>query len=79
MEDNNYDFWFWLNVIANFAQLESYEMNKKQISNDQLMQHLEKQDLIINDQTENYLKRIDDKLSKLLEKGDANNDNWRNL
>ncbi len=74
MEDNNYDFWFWLNVIANFAQLESYEMNKKQISTDKLMQHLEKQDLILNDQTENYLKRIDDKLSKLLEKGDANND-----
>ena len=31
MEGNNYDFWFFLNVIANLCQLESYEMNKNQI------------------------------------------------
>ena len=70
--ENNYDFWFWLNVIANFAQFESYEMNKKQISNDQIMHHLEEQDLVINDQTERYLKNIDEKLDKLLKKGENN-------
>lgn len=71
MEDNNYDFWFWLNVMANFAQLESYEMNRKQISNDQIMKHLENQDLILNEQTEVYLKQINQKLDKLLKKGDG--------
>lgn len=50
--DNNYDFWFWFNVIANLCQLESYEMNKNQSSNDKLMQHLEKQDIVLNEQTE---------------------------
>ena len=68
MEENNYDFWFWLNVIANIAQLESYEMNKTQISNDQLMKHLEKQDLVLNEQTETYLKQIIAKLDMLLGK-----------
>ena len=47
-------------------------MNKKQISNDEIMRHLEKQDLILNDQTEKYLKSIDEKLSKLLKKGETN-------
>ena len=68
--NNNYDFWFWLNAIANFAQLESYEMNKKQISNDQIMKHLTSQDLVLNEQTEKYLKSINEKLDKLLEKGE---------
>lgn len=67
MENNNYDFWFWLNVTANFAQLESYEMNKKQISNDQIMKKLENQDIVLNEQTEKYLKSINEKLDRLLE------------
>lgn len=64
--NNNYDFWFWLNAIANFAQLESYEMNKKQISNDQIMKHLESQDIVLNEQTETYLKSIDNKLNEII-------------
>ena len=66
--EENYNFWFWLEVIANIAQLESYEMNKKQISNDQLMKHLEKQDLILVEQTDTYLKSINEKLDMLLRK-----------
>lgn len=63
--NNNYDFFFWLSVVANFAQLESYDMNKKQISNDEIMKHLMKQDEILNlqdkmldEQTNIYLKEI---------------------
>jgi predicted hydrolase (HD superfamily) len=55
-------FWFWLNVVANYAQIESYELNKQQISNDQIMRHLqeqddvlEKQDRILDEQTNKYL------------------------
>ena len=77
--ENNYDFWFWLNVIANIAQLESYEMNKKQISNDQIMRHLENQDIVLNEQTEKYLKSIEEKLDKLLKRGDADNDYRRDI
>lgn len=70
MEENNYDFWFFLNVIANLCQLESYEMNKNQSSNDEIIRHLQSQDLVLNEQTEIYLKQINDKLDKLLGKED---------
>lgn len=55
--NNDYDFFFWLAVVANWCQIESYEMNKKQISNDEIMKHLEKQDDILNEQTNDYLKK----------------------
>lgn len=52
------NFWFWLAVVSNYCQIQSYEMDKKQISNDELMKHLEYQDMILNDQTNGYLKKI---------------------
>lgn len=58
-------FWFWLAVVANYCQIESYEMNKKQLSNDDLMKHLLEQDKVLDyqnnilqEQTNNYLKTI---------------------
>ena len=36
-------FWFWLAVVSNYCQIESYEMNKKQISNDEIMKELQRQ------------------------------------
>lgn len=58
-------FWFWLAVTANYCQIESYEMNKKQISNDVLMKHLleqdrilDKQNDVLDEQTNIYLKQI---------------------
>ena len=41
---NNYDFWFWLNVVANAAQLESYEILKHDFNNNDLMEYLKHQD-----------------------------------
>lgn len=74
MDNNNYDFWFWLSVMANVAQLESYEMNKKQLSNDDLMKHLQKQDnvleqqnQILDEQTTKYLKTIVEQNEKIIE------------
>lgn len=65
MNNNDYDFFFWLSVVANWCQLESYNMNKQQISNDTIMKHLLKQDEILNnqnnvldEQTNIYLKQI---------------------
>lgn len=37
-------FWWWLAVTANYCQIESYQMNKKQISNNKLLEYLEHQD-----------------------------------
>lgn len=45
--DNNYDFWFWLNVIANFAQLESYNILLHDFNNNDLMQYLKHQDELL--------------------------------
>lgn len=53
-------FWFWLAVVSNYCQIESYELNKKQISNDELLKYLEHQD---ND----YLKTIIEQNIQLIE------------
>lgn len=57
-QDGFGSFWFWLAVTANYCQIESYEMNKKQISNDQIMKHLLEQDKVLDEQTNIYLKTI---------------------
>ena len=65
MDNNNYDFFFRLSVMANWCSLESYQMNQKQLSNDDLTEHLQKQDdvlenqnRILDEQTTKYLKTI---------------------
>lgn len=73
MENN--DFFFWLAVVANWCQIESYGMNKKQISNDALMQHLQVQDDILDEQTNIYLKKIvnqNEEILKYLRGGKSN-------
>ena len=46
--NNNLDgfgsFWFWLGVVANCCQIESYELNLNQTSNDEIMKYLQFQD-----------------------------------
>ena len=76
MDNNNYDFFFWLSVMSNWCQLESYQMNQKQLSNDDLMKHLQKQDNVLekqnqmlDEQTTQYLKNIilqNEKILKIL-------------
>lgn len=79
MDNNNYDFFFWLSVMANWCQLQTYEMNQKQLSNDDLMEHLQKQDnileqqnQILDEQTKKYLDTIvrqNNEILKLLKGG----------
>ena len=79
MNDTNYDgfgsFWWWLAVTASYCQIESYEMNKKQISNDVIMKHLEEQDYVLDEQTNIYLKQILENQKEIINllKGDKNN------
>lgn len=60
--NNNYDFWFWLSVMANFAQLESYNILLNDFNNNDLMQYLKHQDELLekiinqNEQIINLLK-----------------------
>lgn len=58
MENNDYDLFFWLSVIANCCQIESYSLNKTQVNNDEIMKHLQFQDKILDEQTNIYLKKI---------------------
>ena len=63
---NEEGFWFWLGVVANICQLESYEMLIKDSKNSDLMNYLMHQD---ND----YLQQIieqNNKIIQLLEKGE---------
>ena len=46
--NNNYDFWFWLSVSANFAQLESYKILQNDFNNKDLMKYLEHQDKLLD-------------------------------
>lgn len=73
--DDYGSFWWWLAVTANYCQIESYEMNRKQISNDEIMKHLLNQDKILDEQTNIYLKQIlsnQKEIISLLKKGDIN-------
>lgn len=58
---NNYDFFFWLNVIANWAQLQSYDILLKDFNNNDLMEFLQHQDELLNkiiEQNEEILKLL---------------------
>lgn len=45
---DNYDFWFWLGVTANIAQLESYKILLNDFDNSDLMKYLEHQDNLLD-------------------------------
>lgn len=76
MNDGFGSFWWWLGVTANYCQIESFEMNKKQISNDEIMKHLQEQDKILDNQTNIYLKQIIEQNQEILKllKGGKNGD-----
>lgn len=62
---NEIDFFFLLNVVANMLQIQSYEMLKKEISNNDIMQSLKHQD---NDYLEKIIKQNQEIISLLKDK-----------
>lgn len=58
MENNS--FYFWLSVVANMCQLESYEMLLKDAKNNELMQYLQHQDT-------DYLETIIDQNKEIID------------
>lgn len=65
-------FWWWLAMVANYCQIESYQMNQQQISNDELLKYLEHQDqdflISLIKQNVEIIKQ-NEKIIQLLEKG----------
>lgn len=58
---NNYDFFFWLDVCSNLAQLQSYDILLKDFNNHDLMEFLQHQDKLLNkiiEQNEEILKLL---------------------
>lgn len=60
---NDSGFYFWLSVIANCCQIESYQMLLKDADNNQLMQFLQHQDT-------DYLETIIDQNKKILQQNE---------
>lgn len=65
---NNYDFWFWLNVIANMAQLESYQLLLEDANNNDLLNYLKHQD----DDLLNTIIKQNEEIIELLRGGNKN-------
>lgn len=53
------DFWFWLNVVANFCQLENYNMNVRQINNNDFLKDIINQNNVIIKQNEEIIKLLE--------------------
>ena len=66
MNDNT--FFFWLSVVANVCQLESYEMLIKETKNSELMNYLRHQD---NDYLKTIVSQNEEIIKLLKEKNDA--------
>ena len=70
MNNGNNDSYFWLGLIANITQLVDFQMNVKQLSNDDLMKHLLDQDKILDYQNNILQEQTNDYLEKIIEQNE---------
>jgi len=56
--NNEYDEFFALSVIANVLQIANYFMNVEDLKNTDLMKELQKQNIVLDEQTHIYLEKI---------------------
>ena len=66
--NQDYDFFFWLGVVANFLQIENYKMLLKDSSNNDIMKELQMQDKTMAEQTNKYLKKIMEQNEEILKR-----------
>lgn len=66
MDNSNYSY-FIMSIVANMCQLMDFQMNMTQLSNDDLMKHLIEQDKVLEEQTNDYLKKIVEQNEKIIE------------
>jgi hypothetical protein len=60
-------FFWWMNVVANYCQIESYNMNKEQLSNLDIMKHLQEQDRVLQNQDKMLEEQTNKYLIQILE------------
>lgn len=70
--NNNYDFWFWLAVTSNIAQLESYKILLNDFDNTDLMEYLKHQDNLLDEIIEQN-KKIISQNKKIIDKLEGEN------
>lgn len=69
MENENNPY-FLLGILANILQIADFQMNVSQLSNDDIMRHLLLQDRVLDDQTNNYLKKIIEQNEKIIQQNE---------
>lgn len=69
MESENNPY-FLLGILANVLQIADFQMNVSQLSNDDIMRHLLLQDRVLDDQTNNYLKKIIEQNEKIIQQNE---------
>lgn len=55
--NQDYNFFFWLSVVANVLQIENYRMLLKDATNNDILKKLQIQDQTLAEQTNVYLKK----------------------
>ena len=68
MMNQDYDFFFWLSVVANILQIENYIMLLKDATNNDIIKRLQIQDQTLAEQTNVYLKKIIEQNEEILKK-----------
>lgn len=66
--NQDYDFFFWLSVVANILQIENYRMLLKDATNNDIIKRLQIQDQTLAEQTNVYLKKIIEQNEEILKK-----------
>ncbi len=64
---NDYNFYFWLNTIANLLQVENYNLNLKDATNTEINKHLQLQDKILSENIEKKLDTIIEQNNTIIE------------
>lgn len=64
---NDYNFYFWLNTMANLLQIENYNLNLKDATNTEINKHLQLQDKILSEEIGKKLDIIIEQNNKIIE------------
>ena len=63
---NNYDFFFWLDVLSDILQIANYQMLLEDATNNDLMEELQNQDNIMNNKLKSKLDTIIEQNEKII-------------
>lgn len=61
------NFYFWLNTLANFLQIENYNLNLQDATNTEINNHLQQQDKILSQSLDKKLDKVVQQNEEILE------------